>query len=145
MLPKTNLKRKNVFELKNIQICSNCLVRGIYTSDNLYSSENLPKDMDFRRFKGKNWDEMNDFKYIPSELAMFQAGLPAPNEQKPEKKPTTGKKMRYDLERYQDKNGLIKEEGSEDAWEQEKAEQFLEGEFPDCKDEEEFHRQKKSS
>ena len=34
--------------LKSIQICSTCNVRGIFTSDNLYSFSHMPTDMQFK-------------------------------------------------------------------------------------------------
>merc|ERR1712100_718460 len=103
--------------------------RGIYTSDNIYSSENLPKDMDFRKHKGKSWSEMNDFKYIPAELAMCQAGIPAVNQPTAKKNDsknnsTIMKKMRHDLEEYQNKENMIEEDAEEYFRSTQKPDQF---------------------
>jgi hypothetical protein len=134
LLAKSSLKRKNVFELKTIQVCSNSQVRGIYTSDNWYTPENMPKDMDFRKVKGKLWSDVNDFKYIPAELAYLQAGISL---ESPPKMPkalakTVNKKMRYDLEQYQNKEN--NKQGSEncEVWmAQQKSDQFQEGDYPE--------------
>ena len=75
MLPKSNQKRKHAMELRTITLCSNVFVRGVYTSDNLYNSDNLPRDMDFKRVKGEKWSDKYDFKYQPDDVAMLQAGI----------------------------------------------------------------------
>jgi len=54
-------------ELVSIQLCAKLLVRGVYTSDNIYSPKTLPKDMSFRLSKNEtfeqiyNWYTMDSF------------------------------------------------------------------------------------
>lgn len=41
--------------LKGVQVCSNCSIRGMYTSCNIYDWESLPKEMSFKMVKGGKW------------------------------------------------------------------------------------------
>ena len=44
-----------VHMLRGVQICSNCSVRGIYTSCNIYDWDTLPKELSFKLVKGGKW------------------------------------------------------------------------------------------
>ena len=43
-----NYKLEGSHSLKSITLCSNCFVRGVYTSDNFYDFLTLPSDMRFK-------------------------------------------------------------------------------------------------
>lgn len=58
----------NVHMIKGIQICANLNIRGIYTSDNVYDWENLPKEMSFKMVKGGRWEDNYNFLYIPNSI-----------------------------------------------------------------------------
>ena len=131
-------------ELKGIQVCANCYIRGIYTSDNIYHVENIPREMDFKRFKNRPWGDTYDFRYIPNEISMIQAGLTFEVETKKKYvKLTEGKdkhkRMRYDLAQYQDDN-----DNDGEALVSEKMDQFIEGSIPDEKDLEDRQKMKTS-
>jgi hypothetical protein len=51
--------------LKTVKICANLEIRGIYTSDRLYTSGTLPKDMQYKITKTENWDAMYDWFFFP--------------------------------------------------------------------------------
>lgn len=47
-------------------LCANIQVRGLYTSDNQYSYENMPTDMRFKfSFDTKRWEEFFDWQSLP--------------------------------------------------------------------------------
>lgn len=41
-------KIEGCHQLKSMTLCANCLLRGVYTSDNDYEFSNLPMDMKFK-------------------------------------------------------------------------------------------------
>ena len=67
--PKTNLIRKYKFELTAITLCAESYVRGIYTSDNLYNLQVMPKEINFRRPQQGTWEENYAIKYYPVMLS----------------------------------------------------------------------------
>lgn len=80
-----NLRRKRKFELIGLQICSQIMVKGVYTSDNLYGAnvstnqkfrhlgaknkflifQTMPKEFGFRVPKESQFGELFDFNFIP--------------------------------------------------------------------------------
>jgi hypothetical protein len=54
--------------LKGIQICSNLIIRGIYTSSNVYDWNSLPKEMAFKIVKGGRWEDNYNFLYLPATI-----------------------------------------------------------------------------
>ena len=57
----------SVFQMKNVQIGANCIIKTIYTSDNLYQPENFPKEMSFRLGKFQKYEEIYNFIFIYNE------------------------------------------------------------------------------
>ena len=57
-----------VHTLKGVQLCANTVVRGIYTSSNLYDWDSLPKEMSFKMVKGGRWAEFYSFMYLPKSI-----------------------------------------------------------------------------
>ena len=54
--------------MRGIQICSNMSVRGIYTSDNVYDWNSLPKEMAFKVIKGGKYEDHYGLCYYPKEI-----------------------------------------------------------------------------
>jgi hypothetical protein len=54
--------------LRGIQICSNLITRGIYTSSNVYDWNSLPKEMAFKIVKGGRWEDNYSFIYLPNDI-----------------------------------------------------------------------------
>jgi WD repeat-containing protein 90 len=52
--------------LRGIQICSNLIIRGIYTSSNVYDWNSLPKELAFKIGKGGRWEDNYNFIYLPA-------------------------------------------------------------------------------
>ena len=50
--------------MKNLTICSTLFVKGVYTSDILYSCENLPREMSFKLTRDQVWTELYDWMPI---------------------------------------------------------------------------------
>jgi len=49
-----------------MQLCANCLLRGVYTSDNDYEFTNLPADMKFKfGFDIQRWPEFFQWQNLP--------------------------------------------------------------------------------
>ncbi len=44
------------------------IVRGIYTSSNVYDWETIPKEMSFKMVKGGKWNDAYNFIYLPSSI-----------------------------------------------------------------------------
>jgi hypothetical protein len=65
ILNKSLLSNHSVdFLLDKIQICSNCSIANIYTSDEFYNLNDLPKELNFRLKKGENFEDLYKFIYI---------------------------------------------------------------------------------
>jgi hypothetical protein len=47
--------------VRNIQLCANAMYRGVFTSDVLYRTDTLPKDMAFRKGKHEQWSDLYDW------------------------------------------------------------------------------------
>ncbi|CAG9336068.1 unnamed protein product [Blepharisma stoltei] len=60
-----NLYRK--FTLKSFNLCSSMIIRGVFTSDILYTQNNLPRDMSFKTDRNKAWNELYDWVEFPNE------------------------------------------------------------------------------
>lgn len=54
--------------MKGIQICANLIIRGIYTSSNIYNWDSLPKEMSFKMVKGGKWSDVYNFIYLPNSI-----------------------------------------------------------------------------
>lgn len=52
--------------IKSIQVCANLVLRGIYTSPNVYDWDSLPKEMSFKLVKGGRWSDQYNFIYLPA-------------------------------------------------------------------------------
>ena len=52
--------------IKGIQVCANLVIRGIYTSPNIYDWDSLPKEMSFKLVKGGRWSDQYNFIYLPA-------------------------------------------------------------------------------
>ncbi len=70
-----------VHMLRGVQICSNCSVRGIYTSCNVYDWETLPKEMSFKMVKGGKWEDCYNFTYLPNSINPEEAKKKLKSEQ----------------------------------------------------------------
>ena len=57
-----------IHTLRGMQVCSNLIVRGIYTSSNIYDWNSLPKEMAFKLIKGGRWEDHYNFIYYPSTI-----------------------------------------------------------------------------
>ncbi|CAD8163025.1 unnamed protein product [Paramecium octaurelia] len=67
LLPSSLYKSfKGIHSLKSFQICSSMNIRGIYTSDNLYDWDTMPKQMLFKLAKGQKWTEEYQIAYWPA-------------------------------------------------------------------------------
>ncbi|KAG2374703.1 hypothetical protein C9374_010447 [Naegleria lovaniensis] len=67
-LVQTHLEK--VFKcVRGAVICANLSLKNIFTSDNLYTSENLAKDLYLPIHKGMNWSDEYDWFWIPGEPA----------------------------------------------------------------------------
>ncbi len=67
LLPK-GIAKGLKYSIKSFEICSNLTIRGIYTSDNLYDWDSLPREMSFKMVKGGKWSELYNFLYLPSSI-----------------------------------------------------------------------------
>lgn len=47
--------------MKSVTICSTLFIKGIYSSDILYQSQNLPKEMSFKLSREQNWNDIYDW------------------------------------------------------------------------------------
>ena len=54
--------------LKSLTVCSTLFVKGVYTSDNLYQSGNLPKEMSFKLIRNQNWNDFYDWVVVTAEV-----------------------------------------------------------------------------
>ena len=54
--------------LKNVTLCSTMFVKGVYTSDNLYESGNLPREMSFKLSREQKWNELYDWVVFTAEV-----------------------------------------------------------------------------
>eukprot|EP00742_Colponemidia_sp_Colp-10_P012496 GILJ01014047.1.p1 GENE.GILJ01014047.1~~GILJ01014047.1.p1 ORF type:complete len:1899 (+),score=257.13 GILJ01014047.1:33-5729(+) len=68
--------------LKSIQLCSNMFVRGVFTSDILYTPETLPREMTFRLPKDTQWNHEYEWLHFlpngPAPPATITAGSTKP-------------------------------------------------------------------
>ncbi|KRX04875.1 WD40-repeat-containing domain [Pseudocohnilembus persalinus] len=57
---------QGIHQLKSIQICSQVLIRNIYTSDNIYKIQTLPREMNFKiPPPGQTWSQTYQIIYYP--------------------------------------------------------------------------------
>ena len=62
LLPKGAVKSfKDCHIIKGFQVCANLVVRGLYTSPNVYDWDSLPKEMSFKLVKGGRWSDQYNF------------------------------------------------------------------------------------
>ncbi|EGR29689.1 WDr90 protein, putative [Ichthyophthirius multifiliis] len=54
--------------LKQVQICSTLSFRGLFTADICYSISNLPKELDFKPIKNRQWSGQYQIVYYPTEI-----------------------------------------------------------------------------
>jgi WD40 repeat protein len=54
--------------MRSLTICSTLFVKGVYTSDILYHSGNLPKEMSFKLGREQNWLDVYDWTVIDAGL-----------------------------------------------------------------------------
>lgn len=52
-------------ELKSINLCANMSVRGVYTSDILYSPKTMPKEIALKSAKIEDWSKFYDWVFLP--------------------------------------------------------------------------------
>jgi hypothetical protein len=66
---QSNYKIDGCHQLKSMTLCANCLVRGVYTSDNDYEYFNLPMDLKFKfGFDISRWPEFYQWAALPQDL-----------------------------------------------------------------------------
>jgi WD40 repeat protein len=53
--------------LRSLTLCSNLFVRGVYTSDVLYSPNTLPRELSFKCTREQNWLSLYDWVELPSQ------------------------------------------------------------------------------
>ena len=53
--------------IRGIITCSNLSLKNVYTSDNIYSTDTLTKDMFLPVPKGSSWTDLYEWHWIPSE------------------------------------------------------------------------------
>jgi len=59
-------KLEGAHALKSITLCANCIVRGVFTSDNLYDYSTLPSDMQFKfGYNVSRWEEFFAWQSLP--------------------------------------------------------------------------------
>ncbi|KAL4455065.1 hypothetical protein ABPG74_006447 [Tetrahymena malaccensis] len=58
----------NIHQLRSIQLCSTLSIRGVFTSDVCYSVKNLPKELDFKPPKDRQWSGTYQIVYYPSQI-----------------------------------------------------------------------------
>jgi len=51
--------------LKGVNACSSMFIRNVYTSDNFYAYDTMPKDMAFPVYEGQSWEDMYDWQSAP--------------------------------------------------------------------------------
>lgn len=57
------------YQIKQIMLCANSMVRGVFTSDNLYSFQSLPPDMKFKySFPTGRWLEYFSWIDLPQDI-----------------------------------------------------------------------------
>ena len=57
------------YQIKGLTLCANSMVRGVYTSDNLYDFVTLPPDMRFKfQFEIGRWPEYFAWLELPHDL-----------------------------------------------------------------------------
>lgn len=67
------MPRATFASVKGFQLCSNALVRGVFTSDFVYAPETLPREMAFPDPKeGQAWTQAYDFFWVPQEPVVVE-------------------------------------------------------------------------
>ena len=56
-------------ELRSINLCANMTVRGVYTSDIMYSPKTMPKEIALKSPKIEDWSKFYDWLFIPEKFA----------------------------------------------------------------------------
>lgn len=55
-------------EMTHLQVCAKLFLRGIYTSDNLYSVKTFPKELSYRLGKGEQFDKSYQWLTLDSAI-----------------------------------------------------------------------------
>jgi len=75
------------YSIKSVTMCANCMVRGVYTSDNLYDFVTLPPEMRFKfSFDISRWPE--NFAWLELPQDVVKAGTERTDKQKAEDRAT---------------------------------------------------------
>jgi hypothetical protein len=75
LLP-ANYNVEGAHSLKSIMLCSNVIIRGVYTSDNVYDYASLPSDMRFKfSFDMNRWQEFFSWQMVPADWNKKSADL----------------------------------------------------------------------
>lgn len=57
------------YQIKSLELCANSMVRGVFTSDNLYDFVTLPPDLRFKyQFEIQKWPEFFAWLELPQDL-----------------------------------------------------------------------------
>jgi hypothetical protein len=68
LLPSTYLVEGS-YQIKGLTLCANSIVRGVFTSDNLYDFVTLPPDLRFKfQFQINRWPEFFAWLQLPGDL-----------------------------------------------------------------------------
>lgn len=81
LFPKGGNSFSGAHLVKGVQICANLTIRGIYTSDNVYDWESLPKEMSFKMVKGGKWSDVYNFSYLPAAINPYNSKPKKENEE----------------------------------------------------------------
>ena len=65
MLRKEGLDHLQNNILKSVTLCANMTVRGVYTSNILYTTRTIPKEMNFRVRQDEDWGDAYDWVNLP--------------------------------------------------------------------------------
>jgi hypothetical protein len=68
LLGKQQKSMRGCHVIRGFTICANLVIRGIYTSPNIYDWDSLPKEMSFKLVKGGRWSDQYNFVYLPSSI-----------------------------------------------------------------------------
>ncbi|KAL9642518.1 hypothetical protein ABK040_011085 [Willaertia magna] len=53
--------------IRGVVVCSNLSLKNVFTSDNIYSSNNIPRDFFLPTHKGEEWNNVYDWIWVPTE------------------------------------------------------------------------------